>query len=416
MRRRRSGRRWRWSGCWRSPELVEHLVDDLDELGCERRRGQRHVVRVSEMRVLFAITRGEVGGAQQHLRVLAEGLLARGVSVTAAVEEGSALEHQLAHAGVEVVQWHSIRRNPNPIKDIRSRRELRSIVDDQDPHVLALYSSKAGALGRGLTKGRQGVTILTCHHAPYGPGRQWSHRLLTRPIDQLTLPLVDGIISDGARDVPMLRRLAPEVPVRVIPNAFEFRDPPPDPSESRGPVVLWVARLRRPKDPLQLIEAWPTVVRRHPGARLVMCGTGPLEDAVRRAIARSRVGSSIDFVGFVHDLSPLLATASVFVLASDVEGGITMATLEAMGAGIVPVVSDVGDAFLLEHARAGVVVPRRSPQALGAAVAALLADDEALVETRRRAISTARSTWSSEGFVDATLAFYLEVLGRPPAR
>ena len=364
------------------------------------------------MRVLFAITRGEVGGAQQHLRVLAERLLARDVSVVVAVEEGSALERQLEGAGVEVLPWRSIVRNPHPVKDLRARRELRSIVADQDPDVLALYSSKAGALGRGLTKGRRGVTIFTCHHAPYGPGRQWSHRLLARPIDQLTLPLVDGIISDGARDVPMLRKLAPKVPVRVISNAFEFRDAPPDPAERRDPIVLWIARLRRPKDPLQLIAAWPTVVRNHPDARLVMCGTGPLEDNVRRAIARSRAAASIDFVGFVDDLAPLLATASVFVLASDVEGGITMATLEAMGSGVVPVVSDVGDSLLLEHERAGVVVPRRSPKALGAAIAALLADEDLLSGARSRAISTARSTWSSDRFVDETLAFYREVYER----
>lgn len=362
------------------------------------------------MRVLFAITRGEVGGAQEHLRVLTTGLLARGHQAGVALEAGAEIASTLASAGAEVTEWRSITRNPHPVRDSRARRELRGMVEAFRPDVLALYSSKAGVLGRGLTRGRQGVTIFTCHHAPYGPGRQWSHRLLARPIDQLTLRLVDGIISDGARDAPMLRRLAPAVPLRIIPNAFEFHDPPPDASEPRDPIVLWVARLRRPKDPLQLIEAWPIVVRRHPGARLVMCGAGPLEDDVRRALARSRARSSIDLIGFVDDLSPLLATASVFALASDVEGGITMATLEAMGAGLVPVVSDVGDAFLLEHARAGVVVPRRSPKALGAAIAALLADEEALGETRRRAISTARATWSSGGFVDATLAFYREVL------
>lgn len=368
------------------------------------------------MRVLFAITRGETGGAQHHLRVLATGLVRRGHQVAVVVEPGSSI----APDGIDTFDWPSITRNPSPLKDARARRELRSAVRAFDPDILALYSSKAGVLGRKLLAAGRGRTIFTCHHAPFGPGRQLSHRLIARPIEQLTLPLVDGIITDGARDMPMLRKLAPQVPIRLIPNGIDLEPRPDSGGDDEGDAsagvatpsetALWVARLRRPKDPVQAIHAWKTVQQKRPDARLLLCGTGPLEPAAQAKAARLPDPSKVELLGHVPSIEPFHRQASIFVLTSDVEGGITMATLEAMAAGLVPVVSDVGDAFLLEHARCGVVVPRRSPGAVAEAILGLWDDPRRLSEMSDAARTFSRETWTADRLVDSTVAFYEEVL------
>src|SRR5688500_586337 len=102
------------------------------------------------MRVLFAITRGEIGGAQEHVRVLATGLIHRGHDVALALEDPSALATALRAAGANVVAWESIERDVNPLADVRARRELRAIVKRVGPDVLHLHSSKAALLGRRL--------------------------------------------------------------------------------------------------------------------------------------------------------------------------------------------------------------------------------------------------------------------------
>jgi glycosyltransferase involved in cell wall biosynthesis len=222
---------------------------------------------------------------------------------------------------------------------------------------------------------------------------------------------VDGIISDGVRDVPVLRRIAPGVPLRVIPNAVATPKTPASDGPLR-PVALWVARLAHPKEPLVALEAWERVAAAVPGATLLMCGTGPLEAKVRAAAAASPVASQIEFRGFVDDLTALRARASVFVLPTRVEGGLTMATLEAMGNGLVPVVSDAGDAPLLEQLDMGRCVRDAGPTAFADAVIGVFSDPEAFERMRANALAYSREKRTPADLVADTVAFYQDVLVR----
>lgn len=364
------------------------------------------------MNILYAITNGDRGGAQEHVRLIAGGLHQRGHRVTVLVEHPSDLAALLTDAGVPVVPWRHITREPDPVADLRARRELARLIADIGPDVLNLNSSKAGVVGRGLLRPPRGVTIFTCHHASFGPGRKWSHRLIGRPIEQVSLPLVDAVISVGARDIPLIRKLAPRTPVHLVRNAvppavehWDDVDPPPH-------VAVWVARMAHPKDPLQAVNAWRHVVAEVPDARLVMCGTGPLSDKVRQAISRSPVSASIDYRGRVPNVAGVLREGSVFLLATQVEGGTTMATMEAMSAGLVPVMSDAGDAFLHTHSGAGEVVARNAPRALAAAVVGLFTDHERLRRMRHRASRFAREDWTVDDMVETTIDVYRQVLER----
>jgi glycosyltransferase involved in cell wall biosynthesis len=359
--------------------------------------------------VLLAITKGEVGGAQEHLRLLALGLLDAGHEVGIAVRDPSELATSLRPAGAKILPWESIEGNLNPLADRKARAELARIVDSWSPQILHLNSSKAGTIGVGLLRPPRGVTIFTCHHAPFGPGRKTVNRLVARPAMKLVLPRIEGIISVGDRDVPALRHLAPHVPIEVIANGTA----PPEQPDSSGPmrtVALWVARMAHPKDPLRVVDAWPTVVARHPGARLLLCGTGPLSAPVDAAVLGSSVGEQIAAVGFAADLSMYRRQASVFVLSTRVEGGLTMATLESMAHGLVPVVSDAGDAHLLEDLKMGIRVRGRSPASFGEAVADLFDDPEHYDALRTNALRYSGSDRTTEHVVAETLGFYQRIL------
>ena len=360
------------------------------------------------MKVLFAITKGEVGGAQAHIRILAAGLMSRGWSVGILTEPRSRLAAELRDLGADLHDWPHITRNPHPTNDVRARRELRTVLQIERPDVLHLHSSKAGTLGRGLTGGTETATIYTCHHAAFGPGRQWSHRVSARPIEQVTLPLVDGIISVGARDVPLLSKIARAVPVEVIRNAV---DVPPRPlgAPPGTPTAIWVARLKRPKRIDVAIKVWERVVEQRADARLIICGSGPLEANARDLASRSSARDNIEVLGFVADLDKIYAQASVFFLSSMAEGGLTMATLEAMTHGLIPVVSDVGDASLLLIERAGFVAMRNDVRSHAAAVLQAFAHRDA-AEISKRAMTYSTTRWSTTDMVAATVSFYEQVI------
>lgn len=322
----------------------------------------------------------------------------------------SQLADRAAAAGAEIIEWPSIRRNPHPVHDPRARRELRAAVRRFRPDVLALNSSKAGVLGRGILQPPDGITVFTCHHLSVGPGRRLSHRIAGRPVEQLTMRFVDGIISDGARDMPTLSRFARRTPVRLVPNAVQVAGPPQSPASPTA-AALWVARLAHPKDPGIAIRAWKHVLSERPDARLTLCGKGPLEARVASLIHREGVGAAVAAPGFVPSLDDEYARASLFLLTSHVEGGITMATLEAMSNGLVPVITDVGDSFLLPEHGAGVVTAMQ-PRAVADAVLSLLDDPTRLGKLRDGALRFARERWTADDMVDATLGVYGEVRAR----
>lgn len=362
------------------------------------------------MRVLMAITKGEVGGAQEHVKILARGLSDMGHEVGVMASVPSPLSAWAAALGLGVFPWRSISGTLNPLADLQARAELRQVIGQWRPDILHLNSSKAGAVGAAMLRPPRGVTIFTCHHAPFGAGRRISHRLVSRPVYQTLLPRMDGIISVGARDMPVLTKIAPRVPLCLIRNAVPTQGPPVSLGPLR-PVALWVARMASPKDPLLAVRVWERVAADLPDARLIMCGTGPLGSRVERAVAESPARASIDYKGFVEDLRPVREQASLYLLCSRVEGGISMATLEAMTDGLVPVVSDVGDAPQLEEYEAGICVRVNRPGPFARAVVDLLADPGRFESLRSNALHYSREDRTPHDLTIETEAFFREVLG-----
>ena len=105
-----------------------------------------------------------------------------------------------------------------------------------------------------------------------------------------------------------------------------------------------------------------------------------LADYKELVTARAALGSGLSVLGRVARVGDVLARAKVLVLTSDTEGR-TLAVLEAMACGAVPVVTQVGDlSEALDEGRAGVTVPLEGSEetvvaALADAVVALLHDE-----------------------------------------
>jgi len=175
-----------------------------------------------------------------------------------------------------------------------------------------------------------------------------------------------------------------------------------------GPVVVCVSRLVARKGQDVLVAAWPQVLARHPGARLLLVGGGPGEAALRRAVARLGLAGSVVLTGPVppEELPAFYAAGDVFAMPCrtrrgglDVEG-LGMVFLEAAACGRPVVVGTSGGApEAVQDGVTGHVVEPRSPDAVAASISGLLDEPE-----RARAMGAAGRAWVEQRWSWTTIA------------
>ena len=121
--------------------------------------------------------------------------------------------------------------------------------------------------------------------------------------------------------------------------------------------IAFVGRLTEYKRPDRFVATLAEVVRALPATRAVMIGDGPDAEALRAQADPLGLAANLPFLGKRSDVDELLARTRVFMLTSRWEG-LSIAMIEAMAAGAVPVVADVGDlADLVADGVNGFVVP-----------------------------------------------------------
>jgi len=154
-------------------------------------------------------------------------------------------------------------------------------------------------------------------------------------------------------------------------------------------VVGIVARLSAQKAHEVLFQAFATLARSHPHARLVVIGGGDREAELRRIVGEAGIQERVLFTGIRRDVGALLPAFDVSCLSS-VHEGVPLTVLESMAAGLPVVATDCGALRdLIIHGEQGFIVPVGDSAALAQSLVTL-ADDHSLreqqgVAARRRA-------------------------------
>lgn len=106
--------------------------------------------------------------------------------------------------------------------------------------------------------------------------------------------------------------------------------------------LSFVGRLVPVKQVEQFIEIVEAVGRVIPSIRAVIVGDGPLMAEMKEYASRLGIMNNVEFLGKREDVETLLACSKVFVLTS-ISEGMSIAMAEAMRAGVVPVVANIGE-------------------------------------------------------------------------
>jgi glycosyltransferase involved in cell wall biosynthesis len=137
-------------------------------------------------------------------------------------------------------------------------------------------------------------------------------------------------------------------------------------------LILTAGRLVPAKRHELFVSCTAELVRKHPGARFVIVGEGPLRQKLTGQIDELGLADVVSLLGTRSDLHELLQCTEVYVRPSLLEGGIGMTVLEAQAA-CVPVVSfDTQDVrAAITHGVTGWLVPLGDIARLADAVSSL---------------------------------------------
>jgi glycosyltransferase involved in cell wall biosynthesis len=174
-----------------------------------------------------------------------------------------------------------------------------------------------------------------------------------------------------------------------------------------GPLVLFVGRLRYYKGVSVLVSAMAQVT----GARCLIVGTGPEEEAVRGLIADLGVGDRVQLSGTLSDadLPAAYQAADLFVLPSIHRSeSLGIVLLEAMASGrpLISTELGTGTSYVNRHEETGLVVAADDPAALAAAIQRLVDDGDLRQRYGAAALAHAQATFGLDAMLDATEHIY----------
>ncbi|GAA2420601.1 glycosyltransferase [Streptomyces glaucus] len=324
------------------------------------------------------VTQPVDGGVARVVTDLVRAQLADGLDVTVACP-GGAFADGVRALGAAVRHWPATRSPGSSLA--REVRCLARVAGEVRPDLVHAHSAKAGLAGRLAVRGRI-PTVFQPHAWSFeavGGGtaalalrwERWGARWAGRVV----------CVSEAERATGVRAGIAARW--AVVPNGIDperFRPAaagtaraglaPLAGLDPAAPLAVCVGRLCRQKGQDVLLRAWEAVVRRVPGARLVLVGDGPDRDRLR-----ADAPGSVLFAGAVPDATAWYQAADLVVLPSRWEG-MALAPLEAMACGRAVVVTDVDGAreSLPPALAARCLVPPEQPARLAAAVAELLLD------------------------------------------
>ncbi|MEL7155695.1 MAG: glycosyltransferase [Actinomycetota bacterium] len=300
-------------------------------------------------------------GVGNYVARVAQLQAAAGHRVAVACPADTGLAAAVDRSAVEFRPWSAGRQPGHDLP--REVARLHAIVDEIDPAVVHLHSSKAGLAGRLAIRGRR-PTVFQPH--------AWSFHALDQPLaamaigwERLASRWTDVVVavSDAELAAGRSLRIRPRSDMRVTPNPVDtdrFTPEPNRPSEreqvrrslglSDEPLAVCVGRLCHQKGQDRLVELWPSVLERVPSAHLLLVGDGP-----SRTDLEARAGDQILFAGNRADVPAILRAAQVVVLPSRWEG-MSLAVLEALATARPVVTTDVAGVAETVGRGAGAIV------------------------------------------------------------
>jgi glycosyltransferase involved in cell wall biosynthesis len=299
---------------------------------------------------------------------------------------------------------------------------LASVIRESECDVVHAHLEDSSTLAPLAARLARRPALCTLHHVPVPiSGREALRERLAVMVGSRSSGLV--MVSQASYDGFAARYPRSHRPARwaVVHNGVDLqRFRPLEQDEPKGlpvdldvppgvPVVALVGHMRIGKGQDVAVRAWPGVLDRHPDARLLLIGNGPLEDDLRRLATELGVESRVVFAGARDDVEAILPRATLVILPTRMEA-LPTALLEASASGVPSVATAVGGVpEVVVDAETGWLIAAATPELFAGAIGEALGDPAERQRRGKAARARTEQLFSSTGWAEKLHAHYTAV-------
>jgi glycosyltransferase involved in cell wall biosynthesis len=350
-------------------------------------------------------------GGEQQVKLVTDGLVSRGHQVRVLSPTGAALlaDRQAAGIGVEMPlrfgEW-----------DFAASRLIFQVARQLNADVIHAQTSHAHTLALRAAR-KLGIPLVVSRRVDFPVAMNlFSRRKYLDPaVRYIAIShAVKQVLLDGG----VSRDKIQVVHSGVDPDRFVQRGVTRDEELARRwgaepgvPLLVNAAALTDHKDQATLLRAAALLKQRGLKFRLVIAGSGELEEDLKRLQHELGLADFVSFPGYVTDLSLLYPGADLFVMSSHLEGLCT-SILDAMSAGLPVVATRTGGIpEIIRDGQNGLLAQPRNPESLAAALQRILEEADLRSEFRAAGRHTVLNQFTNDAMVEGTIRAYGIFLG-----
>lgn len=285
---------------------------------------------------------------------------------------------------------------------------FKSEIAKANPDVVHINTSlvkRAIARDNLLAKAAKGAgkpVLMHVHGGPFAAGEfEWWH------LGKELLQRADKVIVLSEREREAILECLPDLNIDVLPNAIAIDEIPERPVREGPPSIIYFGRLDKNKGLDTIVDACRELKEKGLEFQFNCYGTGP--DAKEFIDAMLEVLDYNFYYGGVvkgEEKWRVLTENDIFLLPSRYEG-LPMALLEAMAAGCVPVVSDVGSvSTVVENGVNGYLIDENT---VAERLSSLISDPSRLNGLGSAARETIVDNFEISGYVSNLESIYNEI-------
>jgi glycosyltransferase involved in cell wall biosynthesis len=332
-------------------------------------------------KILYLITRSEMGGAQTHLVDLLGGfkprfdqLVVAGRADSASAERNGKtayLTEALRELDIPLRTVEHLVQPISPRSDCRALLEIIRVVRSERPDLIHAHTSKAGILGRLAARITGVPAVFTAHTWSFTEGTSLKWKALGIPSERIAARWGQRIVtvSEANRRIALEKRVGSAEKLVTVHNGIRDDANRANPAAGDPVTLVMVARFSNTKDHATLLAALAGI--RTP-FKLLLVGEGPTLPVVHAECVRLGLEDRVEFLGVRTDIAAIMSRCQAMLLITNWEG-FPITILEAMRAGLPVIASDTGGvAEAVVHENTGLLVPPRDVGAVREALTRLL--------------------------------------------